>query len=102
MHFTERLNKLIEDLGADTKTIAAFAGFDRSQLSRLRRDFICFRITITALVSSVPSSVHLPTHLPWRSKKEFETGCLREQRKSRAARNPEENLPDGRERAGYE
>ena len=36
MHFTERLNKLIEDLGADTKTIAAFAGFDRSQLSRLR------------------------------------------------------------------
>ena len=27
MHFTERLNKLIEDLGADTKTIAAFAGF---------------------------------------------------------------------------
>ena len=36
MHFTERLNKLIEELGADTKTIAAFAGFDRSQLSRLR------------------------------------------------------------------
>ena len=36
MHFTERLNKLIEDLGADTKTLAAFSGFDRSQLSRLR------------------------------------------------------------------
>ena len=36
MHFTERLNKLIEDLGADTKTVAAFSGFDRSQLSRLR------------------------------------------------------------------
>ena len=36
MSFTERLNKLIEDLGANAKTIAGFAGFDRSQLSRLR------------------------------------------------------------------
>ena len=36
MTFADKLNKIINELGADTKSIASFAGFDRSQLSRLR------------------------------------------------------------------
>ena len=118
MHFTERLNKLIEDLGADTKTLAAFSGFDRSQLSRLRTGKLIPR-PWSSTVEKLTTGLYLfsdnrndlgplcaiigaSADAPWKSEKKSGTGCLPEQKKRPPRRDTAESLQDGREKARRE